>query len=276
MKNHQLKLLLTDLDGTLLKSDHLSVSDRTRGALRQLKKNGVLLCACTGRVRCTLSPVIAEENFDFCITSNGAACTDLRTNERIFTSLLNADQARFAYETLRPYPYVFEWYVQDEILLDKATYADWQNKIHSRWHKTYLKAGGGILVNQIEDFFEKGVPGLEKLNVLRGKQSVPGDADPLLKEGSFHITGSVGTALEISNVKANKGEGLRRLCEYLNIAPENTIAFGDGHNDAAMLHSAGIGVAMTNSAEETKAKANAATLSNDEDGIAVYLEKYIL
>ena len=276
MKNDQIRLLLSDLDGTLLQSDHLTVSGRTRAALRELKHHGVLLCACTGRVRCTLPPAIAEEGFDFCITSNGAACTDLRTNERIFSTLLDARQARLAYETLRPYPYVFEWYVRDEILLDRATYNDWQNKIHSRWHKAYLGGGGGIIVDRIEDFWDAGVPDLEKLNVLRGDRAVPGDVDPLVADGSFHITGSVGTALEISGSQANKGEGLKKLCAHLGMDEKNVIAFGDGRNDGPMLRRAGLGIAMANSTEETKTVADAITLSNDDDGVADYLEKYIL
>lgn len=56
---------------------------------------------------------------------------------------------------------------------------------------------------------------------------------------------------------------------------EEMIAFGDGHNDASMLKYAGVGVAMENAVEDLKAIANEVTLSNEEDGIAYTLSKYI-
>ena len=58
------------------------------------------------------------------------------------------------------------------------------------------------------------------------------------------------------------------------IAQEETIAFGDGYNDLPMIEWAGTGVAMANAPEEIKNKADLVTLSNDEDGVAVILERY--
>lgn len=273
---NQIRLFMTDLDGTLLQGDHYSVSDRTRRALRRLKENGVLLCACTGRVRCMLPPVIQEEGFDFAVTSNGAVCTDLHTGKRIFTALMNVRQARLAYETLLPCGYCFEWYVNDDILLDRATYAVWRDRIRSRWHRAYLEAGKGLVADRIEDYFDQGAPGLEKLLVVRGENPMAGDTERLDRDGSFNVTGSGGTSLEISDRDADKGNALLRLCAHLGITEKNAVAFGDGRNDANMLSLAGIGVAMAGGAENALQQADAVTGSSDEDGIADYLEKFIL
>ena len=66
------------------------------------------------------------------------------------------------------------------------------------------------------------------------------------------------------------------LCDHLGIQPAQAIAFGDGGNDVHMLRLAGMGVAMGNASEAVRAYAPYVTLSNEEEGVADFLEKYIL
>ena len=68
---------------------------------------------------------------------------------------------------------------------------------------------------------------------------------------------------------------LTRLLTKINLTPADMIAFGDGYNDLSMLHLASMGVAMANAAPEVRADADAVTLSNDADGVAVALKKYL-
>jgi Cof subfamily protein (haloacid dehalogenase superfamily) len=89
-------------------------------------------------------------------------------------------------------------------------------------------------------------------------------------------TSSFRNNLELNWHTADKGRGLRILSEYLNVPDNDTIAFGDSSNDLTMLQAAGVGVAMGNAAEELKALCDAVTLSNEDDGVAVYLERYVL
>lgn len=73
----------------------------------------------------------------------------------------------------------------------------------------------------------------------------------------------------------DKAQSLRRLLGHINLTPADMIAFGDGYNDLSMLHLAGMGVAMANAAPEVRADADTVTLSNDADGVAVALKKYL-
>ena len=73
-----------------------------------------------------------------------------------------------------------------------------------------------------------------------------------------------------------KGESLLEIAKYYDIPIEDTIAFGDEENDLTMIEAAGIGVAMGNAIDLVKEAADYITLSNDEDGIADYLEKFVL
>jgi hydroxymethylpyrimidine pyrophosphatase-like HAD family hydrolase len=69
---------------------------------------------------------------------------------------------------------------------------------------------------------------------------------------------------------------MEKLGEHFNIKKEEMIAIGDGFNDLPMIEYAGLGVAMGNAPDSIKAKANYVTLSNDEDGIAQALDKFVI
>ena len=82
--------------------------------------------------------------------------------------------------------------------------------------------------------------------------------------------------LEFTNKEVDKGKGLKKLGEYLGIKQEEIIACGDAGNDLSMVKYAGLGVAMENATDDVKEAADYITLSNDEDGIAHVVNKFIL
>ena len=82
--------------------------------------------------------------------------------------------------------------------------------------------------------------------------------------------------LEICPLGVDKGESLKKLLELKGWKREELMAFGDGGNDLTMLEYAGKGIAMANSQKHVLEIADEITLSNDEDGVAVMVEKYIL
>ena len=82
--------------------------------------------------------------------------------------------------------------------------------------------------------------------------------------------------LEIIPSCINKGQGVVDTCSALGIKPEETVAFGDAENDIPMLKTAGVGVAMGNAAISVKTAADKVTAGNNNDGIALWLEKNLL
>ncbi len=94
-----------------------------------------------------------------------------------------------------------------------------------------------------------------------------GDEATIISSGEKNI--------EILPKGTDKSRGLMILTDKLSIPISETIAFGDWDNDAGMLQSAGIGVAMANGSEKAKAAADFITLSNNEDGIAYALDKFL-
>lgn len=86
---------------------------------------------------------------------------------------------------------------------------------------------------------------------------------------------SAQTFLEIFPKNFNKGVALKHICNQLQIAPEETMAFGDQELDIPMIEAAGLGVAMGNAISELKEKADYITTSNNKDGISDALQVYL-
>jgi Cof subfamily protein (haloacid dehalogenase superfamily) len=89
-------------------------------------------------------------------------------------------------------------------------------------------------------------------------------------------TAAVLTSLEVLPKNGGKANGVRTLIKDLGVAPENIMAIGDGENDIEMLKLAGLGVAMGNAAAEVKAAADEVVSSNNADGVAEAIEKFVL
>ena len=117
---------------------------------------------------------------------------------------------------------------------------------------------------------------VEKVNVYLADVK---DIELLRKELSgvegIVISSSLYNNLEINALGATKGIALMWLAGYLGIAPEATMAFGDGENDLSMLEAAGVGIAMGNGLDIAKNAADQITLTNDEDGAADAIERLI-
>ena len=94
--------------------------------------------------------------------------------------------------------------------------------------------------------------------------------------GELNIFYSEGYFLEVCPKGVSKSSGLAAVCEYMNISPAELMACGDGMNDIPMLDFAGLSVAMENSCPEALDRADFVTLSNDCDGVAAAVERFIL
>src|SRR5690606_3526903 len=82
--------------------------------------------------------------------------------------------------------------------------------------------------------------------------------------------------LELFHAACSKADGVRRLAATLGIDAAAIMACGDGSNDLEMLQFAGLGVAMGNASDRVKAAADFVTATNDEDGVALAIERFVL
>ncbi|WP_348651734.1 Cof-type HAD-IIB family hydrolase [Paenibacillus silviterrae] len=94
--------------------------------------------------------------------------------------------------------------------------------------------------------------------------------------GTLEITASASINMEISKLGITKEYGVRRVCEYLGIEMDEVMAIGDHQNDLKLIRAAGFGVAMGNAEDVIKLAADAVTTSNEQDGVATAIERYLL
>ena len=118
--------------------------------------------------------------------------------------------------------------------------------------------------------------GPEKISMFFAQVSQREEAQKQAEAMGLEVTSSLPTNLELNAGGVNKGCGLLALAEVLGFAREQVMACGDSGNDAAMLKAVGLGVAMGNAAPDILAVADAVTDTNDQDGVAKALERFVL
>lgn len=268
------KLIMTDLDGTLFKNDHESISERNVNALKKAQENGIKICIATGRTKSLIFDAVALVPFaDYIITSNGAVTYDAKTDEIITSQLLSAEKSKKVFEIINSHSLTHEIYFEGECFLDGYSAKLYNYGNISAHYLKVLKDKANVVPDLSEHIGERGV---EKINIMH----VVGDElqeikDSFLNIGGIYVTSSIPENLEMNNINANKGYALSALCRILNISENEVMAFGDSGNDCEMLRTAGYSFATANAWDEAKKAAKFVTLSNEDDGVAVQIEKYL-
>ncbi len=98
---------------------------------------------------------------------------------------------------------------------------------------------------------------------------------PQVSFDSYNILRTAPHFVEISAKNATKGQAVALITEKLGLTPDKVMCIGDQNNDISMLEYAGVGVAMGNAADHIKQKSGYVTTSNDEDGVAAAIEKFV-
>lgn len=273
----KIKMIGLDLDGTLL-TDKKELTDYTRQVLAQAIEKGVTVLVATGR------PVtgIPEElqtfpGMRYALTSNGGRILDLQENRVIYENALSYEMGAAIlkifgeYDTFKEIYFDGRGFVQQDEVMKVGEYLS--NPAMAEYIRT-TRRGIASLWDKMEEM--KGHE-MDKIHALFKSQKERLEArDRILKLGDLSISDSMGTNLEINAPGVNKGMGLLQLGKLLGIKREEIMAFGDGNNDLKMLQTVGFGVAMANGAAEVKEAADYITLSNEEDGVAKAIEKFVL
>jgi hypothetical protein len=270
-----IQLIAMDLDGTLLSADHMTVSDRNREALRRASEKGVRLVLASGRTWVQLESVAQQvPSIQYALLSNGAAARDLQQGERLFTFDFPWEDFQTLLALLHRYDAVFETYCAGQSYLESRLTGRFQNKSLPAAFIERLIARLRIVDNLEETLAGQAI---EKVNVFSMPEQ---NYEPLLaalrQTGRFEISSAIIGNMEVNAKGIDKGVGLKRLCAELGIAPENVMAFGDATNDLGMLCWAGWSFAMANAHESVKKAARYETASNEEDGVARAIDRYVL
>ncbi len=275
--NHEIKMIVTDLDGTLL-YDGSTLTDRTRQVLELADVMGVLVVVATGRSVCQLPEAVLDtKGIRYIITSNGAVMIDLRENKKIMRSMIRHSDALRVLELINQLelPHRFEINVEDHIYSEKH----FLEHIDEIERDQNLRDGYDPHLIPIADakaFLQDGCKDVEKFNIFFRTVEERNQGIMILKQYPFlSISYSLEKNIEVNDCRADKGSAVGFLANSLNIGREHIVGFGDGTNDGPLLEAAGLAVATANAAEEVKKIADYVTLSNREDGVAAVLEQLI-
>lgn len=258
-------LIALDLDGTLLKDDK-TISLKTKDVLKKAKDEGHIVMIATGRPYRSSEMYYQELELDTPIVNfNGAFMHNPRNpNWGFFHEPLDVSVAQEIVEECRSFKFYniiaevmddVYFHYHDEKLLDIFKYGN--PKITTGDLSNYLKdSPTSMLIHTEED----------QLELIR--QHLSEVHAEVIEQRSWATPWHV---IEIIKSGLNKAVGLKKAADYFKIPPQRIIAFGDEDNDLEMLEYAGHGIAMGNAIDQVKNIANEVTLSNEEDGIGVYL-----
>lgn len=268
-----IKIIATDLDGTLMSPDHQTVSGRTIKALEEAKSKGIKLAIATGRPLALIDNVIKQVPFiDYIIYSNGACVFDRNQNKIIYSNLISNEISKDLIGWFLDRPVFFEVYIDGK--------SHYQQNTQGKLQKLDLP----------RDFLDEVISTMQPHESLIDfladreieKLTAYGVADEDMEYYSskpaalnLSIASSFDGNIEATAPNTDKGEALKGLCASLGITADEVMAFGDGGNDAPMLRFAEHSFAMQNGSAECKASAKHIALSNAEDGVSKEVEKIL-
>lgn len=265
------KMLVLDLDGTLT-NNYKEITPRTKEALMQAQAKGVRVVLASGRPTYGITPIANElmltNHGGFILAFNGGKIIDYTSRETVFEQTIGKPEVEALYNAA------------DKAGLAILTYQDYgivttQKDNNYVEHEAFINK---LPVTQCDNF-------VEDLQYPINKCLIVGDPTPLHELelqlskdlfGQVEVYRSAGFFLECVPPGVDKAKSLERLLAMVNIDKDDVIAVGDGFNDLSMIEYAELGIAMDNAPGEVKSRANFVTSSNDEDGVAKVIEKFIL
>lgn len=274
---HKIKMIGFDLDGTLL-TDQNELGEYTVQILKRAVEEGIVILPITGRPLCGLpEEVTGLTGLRYAITANGARILDLKNAAVLKEQLVSVETAEKILDILGNYDSL------REIYYDGTGYAE-REKLEQIDHffeegpmAEYVRSTRQPVENLMDKFRKES----REVDKVQGVFADLGEREAALDEirklEGVTITGALHNNIEVNAAGVDKGNALLWLAQYLGIAPEETMAFGDGNNDITLLEKAGTGVAMKNGIEEVKHAADRITeKTNDEEGAAKFIETYVL
>lgn len=262
--NYQLVAL--DLDGTLL-TDDKRITTGTKVLLERLQREGIYIAICTGRAALSVRRLLQDQPFaSHFITDNGGTIKDIETGQVLYSNTIPRSYLAVMKQVMETFgvhiDVTTEKYIYVEVLTD-----DMQKKYGEYLIKP--KAIGDLSQVPIEPlkFTISGEPSLLD-NLVSQLNEQYGSDLKFVRSGEYFI--------DIMKAGTTKGKALSMLADHLQIAKNNVIAMGNYYNDVEMLRYAGLGIAMDNSPAELKAIADEVTLSNNEEGVRLALEKHLM
>lgn len=269
------KLVAFDLDGTTLQSDHMTIIPECKEALSRVSQMGIEIVPTTGRLSIEIPPsVLSLPGIRYMVCANGALVYHNDEKKVLFSDAIDPAVCKEIFSVLKSYSVCTYIFSDSRSYMDQKSYTMLQESSEDRSIANLLLRLQTV-VNRLEPLID--IEPIYKFNFcIFSEQLMQELWSQFEKLPGIAVTSSLSGNIELNSKQSNKGIGLRKLCEYLKIDPEEVLAFGDGYNDIEMLEFAGIGVAMGNAGDILKQRADYVTDHYLNGGVAKALNRFIL
>lgn len=264
------KLIAMDMDGTLLTEEKI-ISKKTKEAIMKAKEKGIKIVLASGRplegIERYLEELELRSGEDYVLSFNGCLVQNTVTKEIILKTTLKGSDLHYLYDISKKIGVNIHAFSKQGCITPVVTkYSELEGSIN------------GIPVLEIDYDEIDDNEDITKVMMVDEPNILDEAIKALPKEvyEEYTVVRSAPYFLEFLNKNGNKGVGVKALVEHLGITQQEVICMGDAGNDLHMIEYAGLGVAMENAFEEVKQVANYITKSNENDGVAHVIEKFIL
>lgn len=264
------KLLAVDMDGTLLKEDK-TISKMTIKAVQDARKKGVQVVLSSGRHLTGITDYLKKLNLfhegGYAVAMNGCSIQEVVSHRYIYKKLLTSYDVNRIITLGRKFNADLNLVTSDCFLVEK--YKDFF-KFDAEVNKVNLKVIDYDSIPKNTDIY--------KAMFVNDKEFID-KIIPLIPDDfrrDYTVLRSGANFLEFISKDANKGSAVAHIAEMFGIAPQEVICIGDAENDTHMIKYAGLGVAMGNAYPSVKEAADYVTKTNEEDGVAYVINKFIL
>ena len=300
-----IRLITTDLDETLLRKDK-SFSEYSRNVLERLMEKGYLVVPASGRdLKRMGENILTMPGIRYAVTLNGAQVYELdgravpaaengqqpeiRPVRRVGEFPLSEEEAILSLDWMRPYCNILEMDTDRGLLREVTvvrpgchealTGEPLNEEVAERFiRKRYFFINFDVpKYRSLSDFIKEEHPVVWKVSgFYADRQRFEAILKKDFPDRNVNFCASDDLLTETSSTRASKGNGLRKLMQVLGIPKEAVLVFGDNGNDIDMFHAAGTSVAVGNALPEVQAEADFVCGTNDEDGVAKFLEEQML
>ena len=300
-----IRLITTDLDETLLRKDK-SFSEYSRNVLERLMEKGYLVVPASGRdLKRMGENILTMPGIKYAVTLNGAQVYELdgravpaaeigrqpeiRPVRRVGEFPLSEEEAILSLDWMRPYCNILEMDTDRGLLREVTmvrpgchealTGEPLNEEIAERFiRKRYFFINFDVPKYQsLSEYIRQEHPVVWKVSgFYADRQQFEAILKKDFPDRNVNFCASDDLLTETSSARASKGNGLRKLMQVLGIPKEAVLVFGDNGNDIDMFHAAGTSVAVGNALPEVQAEADFVCGTNDEDGVAEFLEEQLL
>lgn len=243
-----IKLIASDLDGTIVPEGTKEINPEFYDVVRKLHDKGIIFVAASGRDIGTMRTVITPvSDIIYSISNNGGRITTYENEDIVIYFLDFSLVKNVILDTRKDENVIFV-----SVSTDSGTYSDSRDEEVLRW----LYEGYGLDVINVEDMIEKPLDVIKISVLTKGNAADVVDAYEKKYGDLCHVTVAGERWIDFTHSMADKGIAFKNFIELFGIKPEETWAFGDNINDITMLKAAGTGFAAPGARDEVKAEAD--------------------